>query len=396
MSNSQQTEKKILESFVVDNDDLERLEGLLGKFNIFESLGAVRQELRHSAFLAFLFDPKGAHGMGDEFARSFLQNALAILAEAQPEISPIDLDVWDLSGLEVVRESQNIDILLTDKEHKLAVVIENKIDSGEHSEQLSRYRRIAEAEFAGWHRVFIFLTKTGESPTDSTYIAVDYSTVKRVLDRLIAKRESTLGADVLTLLTHYSQMLGRHIVEDSEIARLCRDIYKKHKQALDLIYCHKPDDTAVLSERMKELIAESGEFVIDTDSKSTIRFAPSEWEGIEMLKKGSGWTPSGRMLMFEFQNSGSQLKVVLYIGPGPEETRQRIFEIARGNRPMSPQSVALNPRYNSIYRHKLIGRVDEELPVDEVKETLERAWREFRSNDLAKIARIVSERLGDV
>ncbi len=87
-------------------------------------------------------------------------------------------------------------------------------------------------------------------------------------------------------------------MEDSEIARLCRDIYKKHKQALDLIYSHRPDETAVVSERMKELIGESGEFVIDTDSKSTIRFAPVAWEGIVMLKEGSGWTLSGRMLLF--------------------------------------------------------------------------------------------------
>ncbi|MBK7706592.1 MAG: PD-(D/E)XK nuclease family protein [Acidobacteria bacterium] len=109
MSRPNETEKKILESFVVDNDDLERLNGLLGKFNIFESLGTVRQELRHSAFLAFLFDPKAAYGMGDGFARSFLQNALANPTVPPAAISPIDLDVWDLPGLEVVREWRNID-----------------------------------------------------------------------------------------------------------------------------------------------------------------------------------------------------------------------------------------------------------------------------------------------
>lgn len=47
-------ERALLEAFVVDNHDLERLEALLAEFNIFE---AVRQELRHSDFLAFLLDP---------------------------------------------------------------------------------------------------------------------------------------------------------------------------------------------------------------------------------------------------------------------------------------------------------------------------------------------------
>jgi hypothetical protein len=58
---------KALESFLIANRDLERLEALLDRFNILEALGVVRQELRHSDFLAFLMDPKGNHGLGDAF-----------------------------------------------------------------------------------------------------------------------------------------------------------------------------------------------------------------------------------------------------------------------------------------------------------------------------------------
>ena len=49
-----QTEKdrKALEGFVVGNEDLERLEALLDRFNFFEAIGVVRQELRHPYFLA--------------------------------------------------------------------------------------------------------------------------------------------------------------------------------------------------------------------------------------------------------------------------------------------------------------------------------------------------------
>lgn len=38
---------QLLENLVIDNPDLARLETLLGQFNIFEALGAVRVELRH-------------------------------------------------------------------------------------------------------------------------------------------------------------------------------------------------------------------------------------------------------------------------------------------------------------------------------------------------------------
>jgi hypothetical protein len=39
----------------------------------------------------------------------------------------------------VWREWQNIDILLLDDPHRLAVIIENKIDSGEQPGRLERY-----------------------------------------------------------------------------------------------------------------------------------------------------------------------------------------------------------------------------------------------------------------
>ena len=64
-------EHRLLEDFVVGNRDLERLEALLAEFNIFEAIGVVRQELRHSDFLAFLLDPHQSHGLGDDFLKAF-------------------------------------------------------------------------------------------------------------------------------------------------------------------------------------------------------------------------------------------------------------------------------------------------------------------------------------
>ena len=48
---------KLLEAFLLDNKDLERLEELLQEFNIFSALGVVNSELRHSNFLSWLLNP---------------------------------------------------------------------------------------------------------------------------------------------------------------------------------------------------------------------------------------------------------------------------------------------------------------------------------------------------
>ena len=60
-------ELNLLQELIVNNPDLEKLEGLLDRFNLFEALGIVRQEIRHSDFLAFLLDPRQNHGL-DSYA----------------------------------------------------------------------------------------------------------------------------------------------------------------------------------------------------------------------------------------------------------------------------------------------------------------------------------------
>lgn len=42
-------------------------------FNLFEALGAIRGEVRHSHFLAFLLDPSSTHGLGSEPLKRFLR-----------------------------------------------------------------------------------------------------------------------------------------------------------------------------------------------------------------------------------------------------------------------------------------------------------------------------------
>ncbi|MCI0365648.1 MAG: PD-(D/E)XK nuclease family protein [Phycisphaerales bacterium] len=58
MSDPQLSAIEALEKFVVDNDDLLALEERIGRFNIFDSLGIARAEIRHSNFLAWLVGKK--------------------------------------------------------------------------------------------------------------------------------------------------------------------------------------------------------------------------------------------------------------------------------------------------------------------------------------------------
>ncbi|HLZ68885.1 MAG TPA: PD-(D/E)XK nuclease family protein [Dehalococcoidia bacterium] len=284
-------DRRALEALVIDNPDLEWLEVLLDEFNIFEAAGWTRQEARHSDFLAFLLDPRQTHGLGDTFVKRFLQRVLQGAGGAQLPISPIELDLWSLDGLLVLREWQRIDILLLDETHKLAVIIENKIDSGEHDDQLDRYWKAIAAQHPGWTQLGIYLTPDGAAPKHRAYLPGDYALVINLIEALLESRAASLGADVQTSLRHYTRMLRRYIVNDSEIGDLCRRIYQKHRRALELIIQYRPSLESRPLTIISDLIEQSSDLLRLQVRTNTVSFAPLEWD-IPELRTGTSPLPS--------------------------------------------------------------------------------------------------------
>mgnify|MGYP001362130547 CR=1 FL=1 len=191
-------ERALLEAFVVNNPDLERLEALLAEFNIFEAVGAVRQELRHSDFLAFLLDPTGNHRLGDAFLKRLLKHVLAGVSDTP--VNAVEIDAADLDSAVVQREWQNIDILISDPVNRLVCAIENKIGSAEHSDQLHRYRETVYRHFPATRAIFIFLTPEGDLPKGDAYLALSYEDLAEIVDAVRRSHDSTLGDAVRVLL----------------------------------------------------------------------------------------------------------------------------------------------------------------------------------------------------
>ncbi len=267
-----------LEQFVIDNREFERLEDLLSEVNLFEAIGAVRTELRHSDFLAFLLDPSRNHGLKDIFLKRLIQHALSMARNNQSPVSPVDLDIWDLGDTKVWRERNNIDIFIANDRLKFAVVIENKIGTGEHSQQLERYRNLITQQYPECRIVFMYLTLAGDEPSDPDYIGVSYSTVNGILENIMESRGATLGQDMIVLLRHYTGMLRRNFMEESELILLAKSLYEKHRTALDFIFEHRPDVLSDIHDHLTRRIDSQSELVRDHCSKTLLYFLPKEWE----------------------------------------------------------------------------------------------------------------------
>jgi hypothetical protein len=114
---------------ILIDPNFERLEQLLDAPNIFRILKAKRTEIRHSNFLGWLLDPSESHGLGEKILIKVLRDIL--LAGKIDNISPFDLEGINFRKVEVLREHQNIDILI--RLGDIIVCIENKFDTSDHS-----------------------------------------------------------------------------------------------------------------------------------------------------------------------------------------------------------------------------------------------------------------------
>ena len=379
-------DRRALEALVVDNPELERLETLLDQFNIFEAVGWTRQELRHSAFLAFLLDPRGTHGLGDAFLKRFLQKALLSAGDPHPAISPIDFDIWSLDQVLVLSEWQNIDILLLDEQHKLAVIIENKIDSGEHDDQLCKYWRTVGEQHPGWKRVGIYLTPDGQLPSAENYSPLSYEVVCQIIETLATSRSSSLGADVLAVMNHYTRMLRRHIVDDPAIADLCQRLYQKHRRALDLIYEHRPDRQSDISEFIANLIGGS-RFTVVRHTKGEVLFFDNQWCELP-LDLNRTWTKSGRVLLLQFFNPPDRLKLGLYIGPGPKEVRDLLYDAFKSAGFIKKMNIGV--KWDQLVRRPFLTKsIIEQFTIEEIQAEIRKHWEQFIEKDLDGINAVV-------
>ena len=266
-----------MERFVVDNDDLLALESLIGKFNIFDALDIARVEIRHSNFLAFILDPAESHGQGQLFLKAVLMDLLKAAPAKLRPLSPIDLDGTDLQGVEVRREWGHIDLLITCHQPPLVIAIENKVESQEHSEQLSRYRATIRGHYPDARPLYVYLTPKAEEPSEADWVPYGYADLHRVLTRVQTTYRKAIGEEVLVFLDHYLSLIGARFMSDAKIDELCQRIYKNHRHALKLIFERVGSPTSGVLAEAETVLREDPRWHVFYRSGNTIDFVPKAW-----------------------------------------------------------------------------------------------------------------------
>ncbi|WP_224701589.1 PDDEXK-like family protein [Devosia aquimaris] len=332
-------QKRLLENFVFSNDDLERLEALSAGFNIFDAIGMKHQEIRHSRTLSFLLGPQNGHGLSQYFLKRVLKT---IALEPQNAVSVVDVDVANFADAETRCEWNSIDILIICPTAKLIVAIENKLLADEHSDQLTRYKRVLDdhPEWAGYRRLFAFLTVDGRSPAKAEdgahWCNISYA---MIADELGASHKALLGnmgIDQDVLIRHYVDLLRRSVLEDSEVAKLARKIYQAHKGALDIIFEHRPDLRLEIRDYLQKKIETQSNVDIGMCSSRILRFTHKDWRFQETIEAETlEFKPKYVNFEIEIDAKATRVRLELVVGDVPEAKRFQLrdsFQEALGSK----------------------------------------------------------------
>ena len=284
-------------------------------FNLFSILSIERYELKHSALIANLLDPKGSHGCGDAFLRAFFEIALKGTAYPFESSTPLDSRTEHYTGPIAGDTGGRIDILV--KSSHYGLIIENKIYAGDQDKQLIRYDNYGKEIFGADGYLLVYLTLYG-------YDASKESTATKSAEEVGYLRLS-YAEDILRWLEQCARLAyDKPLVRESlnqyirTIKQLTyQDMNEENiQQIIDLAIDH-PEVVATLSSKrdaiaqgirekyifakLKEYADQKGWLYDDSESsyneeEPKIRFRKEGWDGSiiisadsENKKSNYGW-----------------------------------------------------------------------------------------------------------
>ena len=284
-------------------------------YNLFRILSIERYELKHSALIANLLDPKGSHGCGDAFLRAFFEIALKGTAYPFESSTPLDSRTEHYTGPIAGDTGGRIDILV--KSSHYGLIIENKIYAGDQDKQLIRYDNYGKEIFGADGYLLVYLTLYGydaskESTATKSAEEVGYLRLSYAEDILRWLEQCVRLADNKPLVRESLNQYIRTIKQLTYQDMNQEDIQK----IIDLAVDH-PEVVATLSskrdaiaqgirkkyifDKLKEYADQKGWLYDDSESsyneeEPKIRFRKEGWDGSiiisadsENKKSNYGW-----------------------------------------------------------------------------------------------------------
>lgn len=199
--------------------------------NVFEVVKVSNKEIVHSNMLSWLLDPNMKLGIGCLFLKQLIKKLSERYGHNQTIIQLNKLPDHDLFHSEVLREKLRTDILINFNNSKIIIVIENKILSSEHDDQLNKYQNSVEKNYGKKYQyLYLYLTPEGLQPKNSLdWLPISYYEINEILNSI--KTET----NHYEFINSYQRILEDKILKKGPLVKEALSIYKNNRQTFDFI-----------------------------------------------------------------------------------------------------------------------------------------------------------------
>jgi hypothetical protein len=398
---------------LIHNRDFEKLNRKFNAFNPLKVLRVDSFEIRHSNVLSWLLDYKGNHGLGSVFLEKLIGKIYMksendqLLSQSNDFLKILSLKYgdWRISREVPTDKGRLIDLMLVSDENKMAILIENKYDSGESINQLNDYEKfiLSNQEYLEYTFIPVYLTLREDEPSNPNYWTLFYSDVVEVLEFILDFHKDAISEEVVGFLKDYLDILQERLVPDEDRLKLAEEIYGKHSEAINFLYLlnnegirtrkhHKPYRDAIKLAAEDELhwmrniyfssrntidfiyheganvLKKAFERFVDENkfaekqfdaSKTYPSYLNTSWSNFSDLltkinDKGDYWLGYGLIIFFE-RKTQDRLKLYLELGNLEYEYRIKLLQALEENGfSIKESSKTPNSRYTRLYTNAVV------------------------------------------
>ena len=256
-------------------------------FNIFAAMGMARAEIRHSYVLKWLLDPANSHNLGTSILKGLMNVVIASMDPNDKKTKTLETEFF--RDVTVTREMDNMDICIIGNHFVLC--IENKVDSGEHDDQLIRYGKTVE-ELCGGSKVPVLtlLSPDGREAVNfrkgDNWIPVTYRQIKDIICDAVDDNIEDGGVsddNVRVFIDEYITLLEREFgdMTEKEIAmqNTVKAFYYKHQAAIDYMM-NLIDDKFLMTDFIENWLEKEYKPEYDKTQNDTIILRKKKEKGI--------------------------------------------------------------------------------------------------------------------
>ena len=228
--------------------DFQRLHAAIEDKSIFHVLGIEHRERSHAAFLAWLLDPRGRHGMGTSPLRRFLLRA-AVSAPGLPEgnlqrLDPVAIQSIDLESVQVEKEyhidpsggRRLLDIVALLPDNAPCLVVEHKVNASEgagQTEDCAKWARNHPLTLDDEQYQPLLVYVSQNPPESSAFTWMDYEELLAWLKGLHDLEKTGRAEFLLDEFIHCIEPRGES--QPEEISGLADALQERHADALAVL-----------------------------------------------------------------------------------------------------------------------------------------------------------------